>query len=757
MTRRANVTKCAIAVVGMGCWYPGARNPRELWANVLSRRREFRRMPDGRLPQSAYFDADPATPDKTYGTRAALIDGFAFDWTRLRIPQKTVLGTDRAQWLALEVALQALADAGYMAREDVPRQRTGVLLGNTLTGEDSRAHALRLRWPYVKRALLTTLGAYPLDERERIAAAMENVYKSVFNPVTEDTLPGSLSNTIAGRICNFLDLRGGGYTVDAACASSLVAVCQAATALAQGDLDLALAGGVDVSLDSFELVSFAKTGALTPDEMRVYDRRGNGFIPGEGCGFVVLRRLEDALSDGQKIYAVLRGWGISSDGRGGITAPSRVGQTEALLRAYDAAGYDPRGVAFIEGHGTGTRVGDRTELEGIAEALAHHGDVEPKSCGVTSLKSLVGHTKAAAGIGAFLKTVMAVNRRVLPPTAGCEQPHPSFEGASRGLYPLLQGECRAPDSLLRAGVSAMGFGGINSHVTLESSNALPDVSLATELAERALLVSHQDVELFVVGASSAVELAERLEEHAADVVHASLAELTDLAAHLARSLASDAPWRAFVVAGDPENLAGRLVTLAQVVRAGGGQIHEAPDGMSGYGRVDAFAPPPRVGFVFPGQGSQQLLMGRTLVERYDWARDLVALANRCGQDAGRARPLSESIFRVIERSPDSGRVEEWKSELAQTETAQPALCLTSVLWLKYLVDVLGLAPTALAGHSLGELTAFHAAGFYDAETLLRLAFLRGNAMAAKDDEAGFMTSLACSAPLGEELVKAGSP
>src|SRR5262249_24146824 len=153
--------------------------------------------------------------------------------------------------------------------------------------------------------------------------------------------------------------------------------------LATRDLDLAMAGGVDVSLDTFELIGFAKTGALTPDDMRVYDRRANGFLPGEGCGFVVLKRLEDARADGDPGYAVLRGWGISSDGKGGITAPARDGQAAAIRRAYERAGYGPDRLDFVEGHGTGTRVGDRVELEGLSAAFAAFGAAAERSCGVT--------------------------------------------------------------------------------------------------------------------------------------------------------------------------------------------------------------------------------------------------------------------------------------------------------------------------------------------------------------------------------------
>ncbi|WP_372682567.1 beta-ketoacyl synthase N-terminal-like domain-containing protein, partial [Desulfosarcina sp.] len=329
----------AIAVIGLACRYPDAATPRHLWENILARRRQFRRIPDCRLPLADYYDADKKAPDKTYGRQAAVIDGFDFDWADRRIPFSTVRTTDIVHWLALETSLAAVADAGY-TRETLPGERTGVIIGNTLTGEQTRANTMRLRWPFVRRALQVAARTQGMDDRQihALTRTLKARYTAVFPPVDEDTLAGGLSNTIAGRICNHLNLMGGGFTVDGACSSSLLAVAHAASRLVDQDLDLAIVGGVDVSLDPFELIGFAKTGALTDGEMTVYDRGGKGFIPGEGCGFIVLKTLPAARQDGDRVYAVIHGWGISSDGGGsGITAPSVPGQALSLERAYQHA------------------------------------------------------------------------------------------------------------------------------------------------------------------------------------------------------------------------------------------------------------------------------------------------------------------------------------------------------------------------------------------------------------------------------------
>ncbi|HSE35810.1 MAG TPA: polyketide synthase, partial [Blastocatellia bacterium] len=369
----------AIAIVGMACRYPDARSPDELWENALAERRAFRRIPAERLNLNDYLSADRQSPDQTYSTEGAFIEGYEFDRVRFRVPGGTFRATDPVHWLTLDVAAAALQDAGFAQGEGLPRETTGVFVGNTLTGEFSRANTMRLRWPYVRRVLKKVLedDAWSTERQGELLARMESLYKEPFPPVGAETLAGGLSNTIAGRICNHFDLKGGGYTVDGACASSLLAVINACSSLAAGDLEVAIAGGVDLSTDPFELVGFAKTGALATDAMRVYDTRSAGFWPGEGCGLVVLMRHEDALLKRRRVYAVIRGWGVSSDGSGGITRPEVEGQLIALRRAYARACYGADTVAYFEGHGTGTAVGDATELQALSRARREAVDVGP--------------------------------------------------------------------------------------------------------------------------------------------------------------------------------------------------------------------------------------------------------------------------------------------------------------------------------------------------------------------------------------------
>ncbi len=744
-----------IAVIGMACYYPGATNIKELWENILARRVQFRRILDKRLSLNDYYSDDPNVSDKSYLTKAAFIDGFEFNWSKLRIPKKTFESTDIVHWLALDTALKAFESAGYQFEDaplymmhKIPAKNTGVILGNTLTGEQTRSLTLRLRWPYVQKALHAALGNFGIadEEKIRVAEAMEKIYKSAFYPITEDSLSGGLANTIAGRICNYLNLKGGGYIVDGACSSSLLAVATAANALKLGEMDLVLAGGVDVSLDPFELVGFSRAGALAKDQMRVYDQRASGFVPGEGCGFVLLKRLEDAVRDKDYVYAVIKGWGISSDGKGGIMEPSSQGQATAIQRAYKLAGYTLADVDFIEGHGTGTAKGDRVELEGIAAALkAALKKKDGRQCGVTSFKSIVGHTKAAAGIGGFIKAVLAVNQRILPPTANCQQPNEVFEKDARQLYPLTFGKIYPADKLIRAGVSSAGFGGINCHITIESRSE-PTKKIKPEIAVKAILASYQNTEVFVFASRTVTHLRKLIQKFKEDLRNISMAEMADLSALLNKKVKITALIKVAVVTDSPEHLYEALGLIEQKLDKGAlpdGQIVEvkAKDPVT-YILLGNYVQHNRVGFLYSGQGVQCLNMTRTLVERFGWARDLLKIPRM---------PLGDYIYKPEDKCLTKEERQAFEKRLSQTEITQPAVAFSSLVWTEFLSQ-LGVEPQAVGGHSLGELMAFYKGGAFDKRTLLRFAQLRGKLMAARSRSAG-MASLCCDYAQAEDIVK----
>lgn len=566
-----------IAVVGMACRYPDAADPAQLWEVVLDGRRTFRRLPKERLDLDDYWDRDPAAPDRTYSPYAALLDGWEFDRERFRVPASVYRSADPAHWLALETAARALDEVRW---GEIARDRVAVIVGNTLTGEVTRAKSMRLRWPYVRRAVAAAMADTGVPEEQQ-RAVLDNAarcYLAPFPEVDEDTLAGSLSNTIAGRICNHLDLGGGGYTVDGACASSLLAVITACRALRDGSIDFALAGGVDISLDPFELVGFAKAGALAQSRMRIYDEHSAGFWPGEGCGMLALMRSADARD--LPVHAEIVGWGVSSDGSGGMTRPERDGQLRALRRAYASAGLNPLDVLLYEGHGTGTSVGDEVELAALTELRQG----ASRAAALGSIKANIGHTKAAAGAASLIKTICSLESGVLPPTTGCENPHPAV---SRGLLDVPGRAQPWPDGPRLAGVSAMGFGGINTHVVLRSTSARREAIVHRPRTPH--------VEVVALAGCDVVELRGLLTRLADLAPRLSEAELHDLACRQGRA---DAPIRAALVSGSPAELATRARSALSL-------LDELPEGrlVRGDGVYVGSGMSGRVGLLFPGQGA----------------------------------------------------------------------------------------------------------------------------------------------------------
>ncbi len=756
----------SIAIVGMACRFPDASSPSDLWQNVLARRRAFRRIPRERLRLEDYYSADPARTDTTYLQKAALIEGYEFDRMHFRVSSSTFRSVDLAHWLALDIAARALADAGFPDGERLPHESTGVLVGNSLTGEFSRASTLRLRWPFVRRVAENALAREGVAGRKRhsILTQLESEYLKPFSPTTEESLAGGLANVIAGRICNHFNLRGGGYTLDGACASSLLAVISAATALESGDLDVALAGGVDLSLDPFELVGFSRVGAFARDEMRVFDRRSGGFLPGEGCGFVVLMRHEDAVRQGRRIYAILRGWGVSSDGAGGITRPEVEGQLLALRRAYQRAGFGIDTVTYFEGHGTGTPVGDLTEIQALARArseriadcglriadcssdertMSAH-EANPKSeirnpqCFIGSVKANIGHTKAAAGVAGLIKAIMALDQQLLPPTTGCETPHPELAGNPSAPAVLDRPMPWPADRPRRAGVSSMGFGGINTHIVVESPG--PARRTGVSPAESATART-QDAEVLCLSAADRNDLLARLDAISLLAPRLSQAELTDLAAQLSGTLESG-PARAAIVAGTPEELAQRVELARSILRGGQNRHLDTGSGVfiacpvAGGSNGRAGRLPPRLSFLFPGQGGSPPADAGALERRFGFVRTLFDPRTPNATDDEWPNPA-----RVPASVPDQPFL---------GEIVQPATVRASLAGLGALAH-LGIEASHAAGHSLGELVALHWAGAIDEDALLRIAAARGRAM-DRAGRPGAMAAIGAEAEQVRELI-----
>ncbi len=461
-----------VAIVGLGAILPDAFDVTTFWQNILSARYSIGDVPADRWSVDRYYDPDPAAVDKSYTKIGAFVRGYQFDPLKngIAIPPKVLATMDIAQQWAIAASQQALKDYGYPERKLDP-ERVAIIFGNTNAGEGHYRSTFRILVPDYINALSSVPEFQYLPEAVRRAivdGAVEKV-RSEIPAITEDTMPGELSNIIAGRVANVFNFSGPNYVTDAACASSLAALQGAVNGLLDRKFDAALSGAIDRSMGPESYIKFCKIGALSADGSRPYADGANGFVMGEGAVVFLLKRLEDAEQNGDRIYAVIRGIGGSSDGKGkGITAPNPLGQQRAIERAWHDAGITPGSAGLIEGHGTSTRVGDVTEVNSLAAVFAPLG-LKPGSVVLGSVKSNLGHLKSAAGAVGLLKTILALHHRVLPPTANFERPNPNIDFASTPFEVIREPrEWEIKNGGFRfAGTSSFGFGGTNFHLVME--------------------------------------------------------------------------------------------------------------------------------------------------------------------------------------------------------------------------------------------------------------------------------------------------
>jgi acyl transferase domain-containing protein/short-subunit dehydrogenase len=713
-----------IAVVGVSALFPGSIDATGFWRDILEGSDLITEVPASHWLVEDYFDADPEAPDKTYARRGAFLGERDFDALGWGVPPSILSATDTSQLLALIVAQKVLEDA-CQGRE-IDRSRVSVILGVTSAQELYGTMVARLQRPVWVKALRES----GLSE-ETVQQACDRIADQ-YVPWQEATFPGLLGNVVAGRIANRLDLGGTNCVTDAACASSFSALAMAANELHQGQSDMVITGGVDAMNDILMYMCFSKTPAMSPTgDCRPFSDQADGTMLGEGLGMVALKRREDAERDGDRIYALLQGVGTSSDGRAtSVYAPVPAGQAKALRRAYESAGYGPETVELVEAHGTGTVAGDAAELEGLHTVFSESGRNGQPWCALGSVKSQIGHTKAAAGAAGLFKVVMALHHRVLPPTIKVERPAPVLAGASSPFYVSTQTRPWVRDSShpRRGSVSSFGFGGSNFHLTLEEYTGPGAV------AKRLRSLS---CEMVVLTGGCADEVAVQARCRAAES-RSGEGYLQWLARTSQEQYDADARYRLAVVAGSSMELGERLERAASLIDRNPEQAISTPDGIHfGSGRLTG-----NIAFLFPGQGSQYLGMGSDLavafpqaLAAWDMAADLDCFGDTRLHDVVFPQPC----FSQEERTAQEQR-------LTATEWAQPAIGCTSLALLALLQE-LGIEPQMTAGHSYGEVTALHAAGLLSALDMLRVARKRGELMAAAAAIPGAMTAV--SRPLAE--------
>jgi acyl transferase domain-containing protein len=462
-----------IAIIGLGCVLPDAPDVPTFWRNLAAGRCSITEVPRERWDPDLFWSPDRRAPDRTYSKIGAFVRDFRLDPRRFRVPPRVLAAMDAAQLWALAAVDEAWRDAGYDTRP-FDRDRCAVILGATGSEEVRTPTALRVYFPLVRRLLESTPSWAQLEAaaRAQLLEEAEEAFLRALPPVTEDTMPGELSNVIAGRVANAFDLRGKNFTTDAACASSAAAIEAAVHALQNHECDLALTGGVDHNQGVSMYVKFCRLGALSARGSHPFDARADGFVMGEGAAIFLLKRLDDAQRDGDPIHAVIRGVGASSDGRGrAITAPSVEGQVQCVRNALANAGVGPETIDYVEAHGTGTVVGDAVEVAALRRVFDEHRPMGSVYLG--SVKSNIGHLKSASAAAAVLKTVLALREGVIPPSLGFETPAPQvpLPGSPFRVPPEQEPWPRAYERPRRAGVSSFGFGGTNFHLVLEAAPA----------------------------------------------------------------------------------------------------------------------------------------------------------------------------------------------------------------------------------------------------------------------------------------------
>ncbi|WP_287129604.1 polyketide synthase [Candidatus Cyanaurora vandensis] len=459
-----------IAVVGLGGIFPQAGSIAEFWQNLIRGVDTHEEVPLDRWNPADFYHPDPGAPDKSYTTVGCFVKNLPFKPWEFRITPKTSERMDKAQKMMLLSTREALQDAGLLDKA-FDRSRVQVVAGTSI-GEDTFTCAPRLYFDHMSAAFQsspTFQRLSPADQATLIAEARAQVQSQSLE-MNEDTMSGMLPNIVAGRVAHCFDLRGGNSTVDAACAASLGALDYALKSLRMGETDLVVLGGSESGNNPFGYAAFCKTRALSvKGRSTPFDASADGFVMGEGCGVVLLKRLSEAERDGDKIYAVLRSVGISSDGMGkGITAPNSKGQMLAMGRAYQLAGINPATVGMVEAHGTSTRVGDAAEVASLTEVFRAH-VTQPGTIALGSVKSMIGHLRAAAGIAGLIKAILSVHHGILPPTINYQTPNPNMDIANSPFYVNTQARYW-PESPLprRAAINSFGFGGTNFHALVES-------------------------------------------------------------------------------------------------------------------------------------------------------------------------------------------------------------------------------------------------------------------------------------------------
>lgn len=658
-----------IAIVGMECIFPGAKNLDEFWRNIILGKDSVTEVPDERWNKELYYKPDSDEADVSHSKWGGFIPKIDFDPLAFGIPPQSLAAIEPTQLLTLLVAKRAMEDAGY-GEKHINRENISVIIG--AEGGNDLANSYSFRGYY-----------------KQVFGELHEEVKEAFPHTTEDSFPGILANVIAGRITNRLDLGGRNFTVDAACASSLAALDLACQELVLGKSDMVLAGGADLHNGINDYLMFSSTHALSrKGRCATFDSEADGIALGEGIAILVLKRYEDAINDGDRIYSVIKGVGGSSDGKAlGLTAPRKVGQVRALERAYTQAGISAAAVGLVEAHGTGTVVGDKTELSALTNLFSRSGAL-PGQTHLGSVKTQIGHTKCAAGLAGLIKASLAVYHGVKPPTLHLKKPN-AYYNAQTSPFSFHAETGLWTEKNRYAGISAFGFGGTNFH-TVIANHPKKDDSIAMQSWPSELFVFRGDTYEEAKEQSSQIKTLLEINDEI---------PLKDIAYSL--SIASEKPIQFSIVADNAVDLMMKLELVLLGIETKDTFTVNKKEG--------------KVAFTFPGQGSQRINM----------ARDLFVVFPAMRQIIDNYPELEKVVFPST--TFNEADLKQQKETIKDTRLAQPLLGIVDLALAKFL-ESLGIIPDMLAGHSYGELPALCFSGVFAEDQLVDLSIQRAQSI-----------------------------
>ncbi len=675
-----------IAIVGIACRFPGgAKDSDTFWQLLREGVDAISVVPASRWDVNAFYDPNLGTPGKMNTRWGGFLDEVAtFDPQFFGISPREAESMDPQQRLLLEVSWEALENAG-LAAEHLAGSQTGVFIGIS-TNDYSRLHTVLLG-----------------------------------NNVDAYSGTGNALCIAANRLSYFLDLHGPSKAIDTACSSSLVAVHDACQSLRQRECNLALVGGVNLILSPDLTITFSAAQMLSPlGRCKTFDADADGYVRGEGCGIVVLKRLSDAVKDSDNILAVIKGTAMNQDGRSnGLTAPNGPAQQAVIRQALANAEINASEINYVEAHGTGTSLGDPIELNALKEVLMS-GRVPEQPCYIGSVKTNIGHLEAAAGIAGLIKTALALQHQEIPPLLHLKTLNPHIAIADTALSIPTELTLWSTEQKL-AGVSSFGFGGTNAHVVLSSAPALSIKVAEVERPKHLLTLSAQNEAALIALANAYYSY---LKSHPT----ISIADVC----FTANTGRSHFDHRLAVVADSPEQLKEQLSTFVD-----DGKTVEAVKGKLQSGKA------PKIAFLFTGQGSQYVGMGRVLYQTLPTFRRAI---DHCDEilRSYLEKPLLEVLYSLEEQTL-----------LDETAYTQPALFALEYALAK-LWQSWGIKPDVVMGHSVGEYVAACIAGVFSLEEGLKLIAARGQLMQTLCDK-GDMLVLSVDESKAAEIIQPYAP